>query len=287
MPVPDEVPGAWVCVPNPDGRRCQADWVPCDACDGQEGPDERCGQCQGSGGGYICATHDRNECEEQGTTMQLNTLEVGIQACRKCESILCKYGVEPRPIFSGGIGYPIFLLGQAPGKTEYDKRAPFQGDAGKSIKAQFAAAGLKSFEGTVYQTSVTKCFPGRLPGKSTDRKPNTTEVKNCLPFLEEQLRLVQPKLLVCLGGLSWTAFLSLKERADPGFCSREVGIARPSVPTVPDMVGRRFHWGSTIVLPMIHPAGSANGARAKYPDQDRASKDLLAQSIAELGLSQI
>lgn len=216
--------------------------------------------------------------------MTLSTLEESIQTCRRCDSTLCKYGVEPRPIFSGGVGYPIFLLGQAPGKTEYDIRAPFQGDAGKSIKAQFAASGLSNFERAVYQTSVTKCFPGRRPGASTDRMPSTSEVKNCLPFLERQLELVKPKLLVCLGGLSWKAFLSMQEAAEPGFCLREIGIIRPSSVKVPHMVGRRFRWRSTFVLPMIHPAGSANGARSKYPDRDRESKALLAQSISELGL---
>ncbi len=214
----------------------------------------------------------------------LSSLEEYIQTCRRCESTLSKYDVEPRPIFSGGIGYPIFLLGQAPGKTEYEKRAPFQGDAGKSIKAQFTACGLSNFERAVYQTSVTKCFPGRRPASSTDRMPSSVEVKNCLPFLERQLELVKPKLLVCLGGLSWKAFLSMQEAAEPGFCLREIGVARPSGVKVPHMVGRRFQWRSTLVLPMIHPAGSANGARSQYPDHDQESKALLARSLAELGL---
>lgn len=214
----------------------------------------------------------------------LSMLENEIQACRRCASTLCRFDVEPRPIFSGEVGYPIFLLGQAPGKTEYERRAPFQGDAGKSIKAQFAACGLSNFERNVYQTSVTKCFPGRRPSTSTDRMPSATEVKNCLPFLERQLELVKPKLLVCLGGLSWKAFLSIQEAAEPGFCSREIGISRPSGVKVPHMVGRRFQWHSTLVLPMIHPAGSANGARSQYPDHDRESKALLARSLAELGL---
>ncbi|MBM3104056.1 uracil-DNA glycosylase [Pseudomonas sp. V1] len=216
--------------------------------------------------------------------MTLALLEEEILACRRCASALCKFDVEPRPIFSGGVGYPIFLLGQAPGKTEYERRAPFQGDAGKSIKAQFAACGLSDFERNVYQTSVTKCFPGRRPGAPTDRPPSVAEVKNCLPFLARQLELVKPKLLVCLGGLSWKAFLSMQEAADPGFCSREIGISHPSDVTVPHMVGRRFQWRSTIVLPMIHPAGSANGARSRYPVLDRESKVLLAKSLAELGL---
>ena len=214
----------------------------------------------------------------------LSALEECIQSCQRCTSILRKYCVEPRPIFSGGDCRPVFLLGQAPGKTEYDKRAPFQGDAGKSIKAQFAACGLLDFQQKVYQTSVTKCFPGRRPGASTDRMPSVAEVENCRPFLEQQLQFVQPKLLVCLGGLSWKAFLSMKEAADPGFCSRELGIRGPMSVKVPHVVGRRFHWRSTFVIPMIHPAGSANGARSEYPGHDENSKALLARTISELGL---
>lgn len=216
--------------------------------------------------------------------MQLEALERQIKECRLCERTLGKYGVVPRPIFGGGIGYPIFLTGQAPGRTEYERNAPFQGDAGKSIKALFEQCGLRNFDRVVYQTSVTKCFPGRRPGSSTDRMPSTREVANCLPFLAQQLDLVGPKLLVCLGGLSWKAFLSMQEADQPGFCSREIGVARPGDVKVPHMVGRRFQWRSTIVLPMIHPAGSANGARSRYPDHDRSSKDLLRASFAEIGV---
>jgi uracil-DNA glycosylase family 4 len=219
--------------------------------------------------------------------MQLELLEKQIKECRRCESSLGRYGVVPRPIFSGRTDYPIFLLGQAPGRTEYEKNAPFQGDAGKSIKALFAKCGLRNFDNVVYQTSVTKCFPGRRAGSSTDRVPSAAEVANCLPFLAWQLEALGPKLLVCLGGLSWKAFLSMQETDQPGFCSREIGIAKPSEVKVPHMVGRRFHWRSTLVLPMIHPAGSANGARAQYPEQDRNSIELLKASFAEIGVNDL
>lgn len=58
MPVPGEVLGAWVCIPRPEKGDCRADWVSCDDCDGLEGDDDRCSMCTGSGGGYICGTHD-------------------------------------------------------------------------------------------------------------------------------------------------------------------------------------------------------------------------------------
>lgn len=214
--------------------------------------------------------------------MQLSALEVEIKACRKCESTLAKYSVEPRPIFSGGPGYPIFLLGQAPGRTEYERNAPFQGDAGRSIRALFEECGLKDFDGTVFQTSVTKCFPGRRIGATTDRMPSVNEVNQCLPFLANQLKIVPPKLLVCLGGLAWKAFLSMRELEQPDFCSTEIGVSKPNAVTVPHVVGRQFLWRSAIVLPMIHPAGSANGARAAYPTHDIESKRLLRNALARL-----
>jgi uracil-DNA glycosylase len=216
--------------------------------------------------------------------VQLEALERQIKECRRCEGTLGRYGVVPRPIFRGGLGYPIFLVGQAPGRTEYEKNAPFQGDAGKSIKALFAECGLTSFDSVVYQTSVVKCFPGRRTGSSTDRMPGTGEVANCLPFLAQQIETVGPKLIVCLGGLSWRAFLSMQEADQPGFCLREIGVAKPSAAQVPHMVGRRFTWRCALVVPMIHPAGSANGARAQYPDHDRRSKALLRESLAEIGV---
>jgi uracil-DNA glycosylase family 4 len=113
--------------------------------------------------------------------------------------------------------------------------------------------------------------------------PSTGEVANCRPFFKQELEIVQPKLLVCLGGLAWKAFLSMQEADQPGFCSRKIGITRPSEVRVPHMVGQQFHWRSTLVLPMIHPAGSANGARAQYSEQDRKSKKLLEKSLAEIG----
>jgi len=57
MPLPDEV-NAWRCVPAPDERQCLSTWQSCNECDGVEGPDDKCTTCTGSGGGYICRTHD-------------------------------------------------------------------------------------------------------------------------------------------------------------------------------------------------------------------------------------
>ena len=212
----------------------------------------------------------------------LQKLAGEMRSCRRCAGKLSAYGVVPRPIFGGGEGFPIMLIGQAPGTKEYERNAPFQGDAGKSIKALFAACGLIDFDEKVYQTSVTKCFPGRRAKATTDRVPGVGEVDNCSPFLVRQIELLQPKLMVCLGGLSWKAYVSIRETEEQGYCEKQFGKKKPSELRVPDLVGRRFVWKSTTVVPMIHPAGSANGSRADYPGQDRESKRLLREEIQRI-----
>ena len=212
----------------------------------------------------------------------LQKLADEMRSCRRCARELSAYDVVPRPIFGGGEGFPIILIGQAPGKTEYERNAPFQGDAGQSIKALFVACGLTDFDRKVYQTSVTKCFPGRRAKATTDRVPGVGEVNNCSPFLVRQIELLRPKLMVCLGGLAWKAYVSIREREEPGCCEKEFGKKKPSELRVPDLVGRRFEWKGTTVVPMIHPAGSANGSRADYPGQDRESKRLLREEIQRI-----
>ena len=146
--------------------------------------------------------------------MTLTNLADEMRSCRKCSAKLSEYSVVPRPIFGGGNGFPIILIGQAPGKTEYERNAPFQGDAGNLIRSLFSSCGLQDFNEKVYQTSVTKCFPGRRPSASFDRVPSKSEVNNCSSFLVRQLALLKPKLVVCLGGLSWKSYVSMREKEE-------------------------------------------------------------------------
>jgi uracil-DNA glycosylase family 4 len=223
--------------------------------------------------------------EMEGEITSLTRLEEEIRSCRKCEGILSKFGVVPIPIFRGAEGCPVMLIGQAPGPREYERHLPFQGDAGASIRALFAACRLDDFDGIVYQTSVTKCFPGRRPNSSSDRKPGAQEVKNCLGFLEGQLDLLRPKLIVCLGELAWKSYASIREQEEPGYCLQAFARRKPNDLRLSVLVGKRFSWRGATVIPMIHPSGSANGARAQYPDQDNESKRLLRNEIERLHLN--
>lgn len=93
------------------------------------------------------------------------------------------------------------------------------------IMSLLLSCGLRDFERTVHQTSVTKCFPGCCEGTSADRMPSVREVNNCIPFLLQQLDIVKPKLIVCLGLLSSKAFLSVYEVDQPGYCKCLVDIS--------------------------------------------------------------
>ena len=78
-------------------------------------------------------------------------IDNAMRNCRKCANVFAQYPVdprvnaacvEPRPIVTGILPKPVMLIGQAPGLTEYETGKPFQGDAGKGIRAIFDELGL-------------------------------------------------------------------------------------------------------------------------------------------------
>jgi uracil-DNA glycosylase len=212
----------------------------------------------------------------------LDQLAGEMRSCRKCVTILGRYGVEPRPIFHGGAGQPILLIGQAPGKTEYERNAPFQGEAGDTIRSLLESCGLRDFDRKVYQTSVTKCFPGRNKKESGDRAPSAREIANCSRFLVQQLSSLQPKLVVCLGMPAAKAYVVMREREEAGYCRATFGKASTGDLRVPDLVGHRFMWKGASIVPMIHTSPRANDSRSRYADLDWESKRLLCEAVKAL-----
>lgn len=90
------------------------------------------------------------------------------------------------------------LLGEQPGDQEDLTGKPFIGPAGKILDRALAEAGIKRKE--VYVTNTVKHFKWEPRGKRRiHQKPNSREIAACRPWLEAELRLVRPTLLVCLG----------------------------------------------------------------------------------------
>jgi uracil-DNA glycosylase len=93
---------------------------------------------------------------------------------------------------------PIMLVGEQPGDYEDVAGKPFVGPAGKIMDQALEEAGID--RKTVYVTNAVKHFKWEPRGKRRiHKKPNSREIAACRPWLEAELRLVKPKLLVCLG----------------------------------------------------------------------------------------
>jgi uracil-DNA glycosylase family 4 len=96
------------------------------------------------------------------------------------------------------------IIGEAPGADEDAQGEPFVGQAGKLLDAMLAAIGLKRGE-NVYIANVLKSRP---PG---NRNPTAEEVTACLPYLERQIQLIQPKLILALGRFAVQSLLNTEE----------------------------------------------------------------------------
>jgi len=217
-----------------------------------------------------------------------DTFDSDLRACRKCEAILAcvpidpaisSQCVKPRPIAPGITQKPILLIGQAPGIKEYETGKPFQGQAGQKIRHIFRSIGINDFDKNVYSSAVAKCYPGRKlrksgdPGSgSEDRVPSTQMVKNCRSFLERELYLVNPKVVVTLGSFPLKAYLTM------------AGLAEPK-PTLQQFVGTSHSWNCRDVVFFPHTSGGArwlndHGNKILFS----TAKTLLRQTLIEHGI---
>ena len=125
-----------------------------------------------------------------------------LRGCRRC--LEEGYWIAPGPVFSRGAGVGLMLIGQAPGPTEAIVKRPFNAGSGKRLFKWLAEAGWDEaeFRATAYMTAITKCYPGRSDSGKGDRVATPFEQALCRPWLEQELRLVNPRLLILVGGLA-------------------------------------------------------------------------------------
>ena len=97
----------------------------------------------------------------------------------------------------------VMLVGEAPGAEEDRQGRPFSGPSGRLLDRMLAAIGLT--RGDVYVTNVIYWRP---PG---NRSPTSSEIATCLPFLERQIELLRPRVLVSVGGVAARVLLDLKD----------------------------------------------------------------------------
>jgi uracil-DNA glycosylase len=122
-------------------------------------------------------------------TLDWDALKQEASGCHACG--LCKQRKQA-VVGVGAANAPWLLVGEGPGADEDDQGEPFVGQAGKLLDAMLTAAGLARGR-EVYIANVVKCRP---PG---NRTPTIEESAACAPFLDRQIDLIQPKLIVALG----------------------------------------------------------------------------------------
>jgi uracil-DNA glycosylase family 4 len=160
------------------------------------------------------------------------------------------YLVRAHPVFSGRPGQRLMLVGQAPGPVEDDVTRPFAGRAGAQLMRWFERAGIggeTEVRDRVFMTSMTTCFPGRLPNNAGDRRPSAAEVALCRSWLDAYMELLRPALIICIGGLAHSRFLPGR-RLDE-LVGNSWSAAGEIVDGIPESV--------PVLLPLPHPSGQS------------------------------
>ncbi len=164
-----------------------------------------------------------NRDERQAALLEL---AAEVAECRRCP--LC----EGRTQIVFGDGNPasqVLIVGEAPGKNEDLEGKPFVGAAGKYLNELLVIAGLARED--VFIANVLKCRPPQ------NRNPLPEEIEACAPYLRQQTRIIDPKVIVTLGNFS-TKFILKTEK----------GITR--------LRGQVFQTGRFKVFPVFHPAAA-------------------------------
>jgi uracil-DNA glycosylase len=174
--------------------------------------------------------------------------------CRRCPHM-------HKPVVSGGpVASKVMLIGQAPGDKEPKLGRPFAWTAGKTLFRWFeTACGMTEaqFRASVYMAAVCRCFPGKKPGGG-DRVPTDEEIGNCSHWLERELTILQPRLVIPVGKLAIAQLLPMAR--------------------LQEIIGRQFQASLAgqhfDVIPLPHPSGASPWHRVE------PGKTLLQQALS-------
>lgn len=169
------------------------------------------------------------------------------------------------PILSAARAPKVMLVGQAPGRVETTEgeRKAFAGRAGKTMFRWLATIGVDepTLRERVYIAAVTRCYPGASPTGRGDRVPSRAEQEQCGAWLDAELAIIHPALLIPVGKLAMERFL-------------------PSAP-LDQLIGRAHEvqhaGGRSTAIPLPHPSGASSWVNAP------AHRALLARALQLLG----
>ncbi|HWP96797.1 MAG TPA: uracil-DNA glycosylase [Syntrophomonadaceae bacterium] len=157
---------------------------------------------------------------------------------RECSRCRLRSTCQQVVFGSGDVHSRIMFIGEGPGKDEDIQGEPFVGKAGQLLDKILDAGGFH--RPSVYICNVVKCRP---PG---NRLPNPDEVKECNKYLEAQIRIIQPKIIVCLGALASQVVIDPKAR-------------------ITQIRGRWFSRQGVQIMGTFHPAALLRNESYKRP----------------------
>lgn len=171
-------------------------------------------------------------------THALADLQRAIRACRKC--LEAGHAITPPPVVHGSAGAQVMTIGQAPGPTEVVAQRPFNAGSGRRLFQWLGQAGFDeaTFRATQAMVAVTRCYPGKGKGGHGDRVPGKEEQALCRPWLDQELALIQPRLIIPIGKLAIGLFF------DPALA-------------LEDVIGTRHESDGRVVIPLPHPSGAS------------------------------
>ena len=164
----------------------------------------------------------------------LNKLREEIGECQRCK--LSK-GRKHIVFGEGSPGAALMFIGEAPGKEEDIQARPFVGDAGKLLTRMIEKMGLVRED--VYIGNIVKCRP------PLNREPEEDEMKTCTPFIDRQIEIISPKVIISLGRISAQTLIDTK-----------IPISK--------LRGKFYEYRGIPLMPTFHPAYLLRNPKDKW-----------------------
>jgi uracil-DNA glycosylase len=165
-----------------------------------------------------------------------------LKACHQCPQM---HG----PVVVGNaVASPLLLIGQAPGDKEGPAGKPFAWTAGKTLFQWFEQIGLAEspFRQRVYMAAVCRCFPGKRP-QGGDRVPSQEEIGRCRQWLDAEIALLQPRLILPVGKLAIAQFMPVTKLTEVIGKSHSLELNSHTVD----------------LIPLPHPSGASTWHRTE------------------------
>jgi uracil-DNA glycosylase len=160
-----------------------------------------------------------------------------LRKCRRCPRM------KSTPVSGGAVVSDVMIIGQAPGPREPTLKRPFAHTAGQTLFRwfeKFCRMNEAAVRSKIYFAAVCRCFPGKALGGS-DRVPVPDEIRNCAPWMNEEIKILKPHLIIPVGRLAISQFVE---------CTK-----------LKQVIGRKFRRRRANhvfdLIPLPHPSGAS------------------------------